>query len=271
MQPDKIEKLIKDGDSHILELKYDLNGSVEKTVSAFANTDGGYIMFGFHGEGNVVGLSQNQIDDYSKRAVSLCQAMSVSFELYISNFDTKQILVLHIFKKEFHYAVRTSDGLVYERQGAKDVYMPSKEDFKVQKGMRKQLKCFVAMSFREQEYPRLVDFYDAMKRAADRCAYRLKVWKNDESSFNGDAVKHIHENIKKCDFMLADYTLNSSNVYYEEGYAEGMGKEIIQTCENTTDLAFDINHNNTYSYANAHQLEEQLVDSFNEICKRLLS
>lgn len=271
MQPDKIEKLIMDGDGHTLELKYDFPSSVEKTVSAFANTNGGYIVFGFNDEGKVVGLTQNQIDDFSKRAVSLCQAMSVSFELYPSNFDMKQILVLHIYKKEFHYSVRTSDGLIWLRQGAKNVLMPAKEDFKLQKGMRKQLKCFVAMSFREQEYPRLVDFYDAMKRAADRCAYRLKLWKNDEDPFNGNAVMHIHENIKKCDFMLADYTLNSSNVYYEEGFAAGMGKEIIQTCENTTDLAFDINHNNTYSYANAHQLEDQLVDSFNEICKRLLS
>ena len=139
------------------------------------------------------------------------------------------------------------------------------------KGKNRQLKCFVAMSFREQEYPRLVDFYDAMKRAANRCAYKLKIWKNDEDPFNGDAVKHIHQNIKNCDFMLADYTKNSSNVYYEEGFAAGLGKEIIQTCENTTDLAFDINHNNTYTYSNAHQLEEQLVDSFNEICRRLLS
>ena len=212
MQPDKIEKLIMDGDGHTLELKYDFPSSVEKTVSAFANTNGGYIVFGFNDEGKVVGLTQNQIDDFSKRAVSLCQAMSVSFELYPSNFDMKQILVLHIYKKEFHYSVRTSDGLIWLRQGAKNVLMPAKEDFKLQKGMRKQLKCFVAMSFREQEYPRLVDFYDAMKRAADRCAYRLKLWKNDEDPFNGNAVMHIHENIKKCDFMLADCKRSISRV-----------------------------------------------------------
>mgnify|MGYP002626182535 CR=1 FL=1 len=271
MNPDVLARMIFERRDSNMELATVISPVVEKTISAFANTKGGYLIFGIDDERHVLGLTDRQVQDYSQRLMALCQVMNVSYELYPTNLEMKMVLVLRIFKNKYRFQVRTSDGKAYIRVGRFSKLSNVEKEYNADQGKDRQLKCFVAMSFREQEYPRLVDYYDAIQRAAERCAYKLKVLKNDEKPFNGDAVAKIKDNIGKCDFMLADYTLNSSNVYYEEGYADGLGKEIIQTCENTTDIAFDINHNNTYTYSNAHQLEEQLVDSFNEICQRILS
>ena len=196
MYPEELEKLIREGENTSLELKYDISPEVETVISAFANTYGGYIIFGFKGEGKVVGLTDRQIQDYSKRLQALCQVMNVEYELFPSNFDMKVVMVLRIAKNQFKYQVRTSDGHAYIRVGANTVLSNVSSNYISKKANSRQLKCFVAMSFREQEYPRLVDFYDAMQRAAKRCAYRLKVWKNDDKPFNGDAVNEIKENIK---------------------------------------------------------------------------
>ena len=266
-----VKDLIKKGQSSRIEFqKNAISLDIEDTVSAFANTDGGYIIFGVDDEGVVVGIPFTQLKKSIDQLKAISHSMSVESEIYTVEIDEKFLIIYSIQKNYIGFNIRTSNGLSYLRAGDKNI-VDFKDTRPRKKKGQKQFICFVAMSFREQEYPRLVDYYDAMKRAVERCNYNIKVEKNDEDPFNGDAVNRILEKIKNCHFMIADYTLNSSNVYYEEGYAAGKDKEIIQTVENGTDIAFDINHNNTYTYANAHQLEEQLVLSFNEICKRLNS
>lgn len=267
---DFVHKLISGTLGVLTVLKIDaVSAQLEVTISALANTGGGYIIFGVNDDGTIVGLQPNQIDQTIENLKTISHSMSVSLEIQTFSIEGKSIVLYHVFEKTTDFFIRTSDGKAYQRVGDQNRLVDNNQLKRSQKKSKREIRCFVAMSFREQEYPRLLDFYDAMQRAALRCYYNLKVERNDEDPFNGDAMARIHNKIKDCDFMVADYTLNSTNVYYEEGYAAGKGKEVIQTAENGTDLAFDINHNNTYTYSNAHQLEEQLVDSFNEICKRI--
>ena len=269
----KVKDILAEITAEELELKrgtgYDFS-LIEKTISAFANHKGGYILFGVDDNSNIIGLSDRSLHDISKRIELILKSMTAVCETFLDEIENKTVLVLYVHRNEQNYAVRASDGKAYQRIHDRNIPI-TKDANQLLENDNDPIMCFVAMSFREQEYPRLVDFYDAMQRAAKRCSYHLKVEKNDDKPFNGDVVERIHQKIKNSQFVLADYTLNSSNVYYEEGYAKGLGLEVIQTCENTTDLAFDINHNNTYTYANAHQLEEQLVESFNDVCGRIIA
>lgn len=264
-----LEDILANRNNLLVEFKRNIDVKVEDYISAFANTEGGYLVFGVEDGGAVIGISDSQRDDFSKRLLNICKNMSAFCDIYADSLNQKLVLILYVHPKTTKFSVRTSEGKAFIRVNERIQPLTDDEAKQIIKNTEATIRCFVAMSFRKQEYPHLEDYYDAMVRAADKCAYKLKVEKNDENPFNGDAVDKIKQNIMDCHFMLADYTLCSPNVFYEQGYAEGIGKETIQTCENNTELPFDVNHNNTYFYANAHQLEEQLVVSFNEICGRI--
>ncbi|MBI5115192.1 nucleoside 2-deoxyribosyltransferase [Candidatus Poribacteria bacterium] len=55
--------------------------------------------------------------------------------------------------------------------------------------------------------------------------------------------------IQACDFLIADLTHDNLGAYWEAGYAEGLGKPVIYTCEEKTfeqeKTHFDTNHHLT--------------------------
>ena len=52
--------------------------------------------------------------------------------------------------------------------------------------------------------------------------------------------------IRKSKMMVADFTGNRQNVYFEAGFAYGLGLNVIYTCkeEEKERIHFDIQHNN---------------------------
>ena len=61
--------------------------------------------------------------------------------------------------------------------------------------------------------------------------------------------------IQASDFVIADLTHDNLGAYWEAGYAEGLGKPVIYTCESTRFEAnkthFDTNHCTTVTWAEA--------------------
>ena len=51
-----------------------------------------------------------------------------------------------------------------------------------------------------------------------------------------ELLKHIHDS----KFVVADLTHQNNGAYFEEGYAMGLGKPVIQLCKNGVKLHFDI-------------------------------
>jgi hypothetical protein len=65
----------------------------------------------------------------------------------------------------------------------------------------------------------------------------------DESSGSGFAVREITELIERAEFIICDLTGERPNVYYELGYAHGVGNEgmdILLLAKSGTSLHFDI-------------------------------
>jgi nucleoside 2-deoxyribosyltransferase len=123
--------------------------------------------------------------------------------------------------------------------------------------------AFVAMWF-DKGQTLLQDAYEnAMKKAIEDVTI-LKALRADKEHFNTDINDWILGNAKQSAFMIADFTGNRGGVYFEAGYAMGLGVEVIFTCQDnpkhTKNLHFDTNHRNHIFWKTPADLYESLVD-----------
>jgi nucleoside 2-deoxyribosyltransferase len=97
--------------------------------------------------------------------------------------------------------------------------------------------CFVAMSFDHS----LNEVYeDGIRKALEiDCGYTaLRV---DRVHHNDVITDRIVAGIREAQFVVADFTLHRPAVYYEAGFAKGLGREVVRTCRDTDfdKLCFD--------------------------------
>jgi len=85
--------------------------------------------------------------------------------------------------------------------------------------------CFVAMSFD----PSLQQAYDVgiMPAILDAGFTGGRV---DHVPHNDNITDRIRARIRAAQFVIADFTLHRQGVYYEAGFAEGLGRAVIRTC-----------------------------------------
>jgi nucleoside 2-deoxyribosyltransferase len=127
------------------------------------------------------------------------------------------------------------------------------------------IRVFVAMSFREEEEPALVDYWQAMLRAAEKARREFTLIRLDQVKGDYDIVDRLFSEIAAADLVIADLTLSPSNVYLEIGFARGRRKHVIQTCRSDTRLEFDIRGRRTVIYRNATTLEHQLLQELDAL------
>ena len=97
-------------------------------------------------------------------------------------------------------------------------------------------EVFVVMSFKvDAQYE---DLYSAIKRVCDALDYTAR--KVDDSNLRKRIVPEIMRQIGQCAFVIADITEERPNVYYELGFADGLGKEVIVVAKKGTTLPFDL-------------------------------
>jgi hypothetical protein len=101
---------------------------------------------------------------------------------------------------------------------------------------------------------------DAIRPAAQECGF--EAFSVGDEPFNGDITDKIIAGIKECRFMIADFTGHRGGVYFEAGYAEGLGLPVIYTCrdDQKNEVHFDINHNNFIFWNTPEILKEKLID-----------
>lgn len=64
----------------------------------------------------------------------------------------------------------------------------------------------------------------------------------DEQIFQESILERIYNQISKADILIADMTGKNPNVFYEVGYAHGLGKKVILLTQKTEDIPFDFKH-----------------------------
>jgi len=71
----------------------------------------------------------------------------------------------------------------------------------------------------------------------------------------------ILSEIRRSRFIVADYTLTNNGVYFEAGFAIGLGVTVIPTCRKDylKQLHFDVRHINTLEWETPAQLSQKLA------------
>jgi len=106
--------------------------------------------------------------------------------------------------------------------------------------------CFVVMQFTE-EYNAL--YSEVIRPTCESFGYT--VVRADDFYTSGLIIEDITRSIRECTIVLADVTPNNPNVFYEVGFAHGIGKPTILLSErNREKLPFDISGFRTLFYDN---------------------
>jgi len=87
-------------------------------------------------------------------------------------------------------------------------------------------RVFVAMSFD----PSLNDAYRLGIKPAIETDCDLEARRVDKITHNQKICDRILVEIRRCQFVVADYTLHRGGVYFEDGFAMGLGREVVRTC-----------------------------------------
>jgi hypothetical protein len=124
---------------------------------------------------------------------------------------------------------------------------------------------FVAMSFKGQE---MDDVYSAIK---DECRkLRLKPIRIDEKIGSGFIIQEIRDLIEKAEFIIFDLSKERPNVYYELGYAHGVGnqaEDILLLARDGSEIHFDIAPLRIQFYTSTEHLRTIVNKNLNEMMR----
>jgi len=125
---------------------------------------------------------------------------------------------------------------------------------------------FVAMPFLGDD---VQDKYSAIK---DECSkLGLQVNRVDENVGSGFIIKEITELIEQAEFIIFDLTQERPNVYYELGYAHGVGNEpldILLIAKEGTKIHFDIAPMRIQFYKTTEHLRSIVALSLKEMIRK---
>jgi hypothetical protein len=114
---------------------------------------------------------------------------------------------------------------------------------------------FVAMWFDPSLNEAWTNGFDPGIRAAGFQPFRI-----DNKDYVGGISDEIMAEIRRSRFVVADYTGHRGGVYFEAGFALGLGLPVIPTCrdDEISELHFDIKHLNTLGWQTPAELADKL-------------
>ena len=117
------------------------------------------------------------------------------------------------------------------------------------------------MSFNFYSIPELISIKDTFKQAIYQAGYIPKIMNEVQS--NNYITIDIFNEIRKCDFLVLDTTVDNCGAYYEAGYAKALGKPVIICCKKSKFDAekdhFDISQINHILWTDLDDLLHGLV------------
>lgn len=123
-------------------------------------------------------------------------------------------------------------------------------------------EVFVVMSFNE-------DSDDTFNTIARVCkAYGFQANRTDKDGTTDRIYTRIVKGLHCAAFVVADVTFGSVNVYYELGFSEALGNEVIVVAREGTKLPFDTNDIPTTFFRDQTRLEEALRRRIEHVTRR---
>jgi predicted HTH transcriptional regulator len=121
-----LRKLIAEGENQKLDFKFCISDSrkIARTLSAFANTDGGKILIGVRDNGSIAGIKSDEEYYMVETAVELFCRPKIDFTIRQHVIGGKTVLEVEVLKGSLRpYQVKDEDGkwLSYFRHGAQNL------------------------------------------------------------------------------------------------------------------------------------------------------
>lgn len=115
-------------------------------------------------------------------------------------------------------------------------------------------QAFIAMKFGDETE----SIAKAIKTAVSSMGY--SPYKMDEVEHNNQIVPEMFFEISKSKMLIIDVSIPNLGAYYEAGYAQALGKEVIVCCKKTASASvhFDISQKNTIMWDDLDDLEKKL-------------
>jgi hypothetical protein len=115
--------------------------------------------------------------------------------------------------------------------------------------------AFIVMAMNPDDHA-LVDVLDAIKEAARRCGVNAE--RIDDQQSNDRITDRILGAIDRAEFVIADLSSERPNVFYEAGYARGIGKLPIYLARQGTPVHFDVHDYPMIIYKGMKDLKDGL-------------
>lgn len=108
-----LKKIINSGETELVEFKEKLSESLYKTISAFANTQGGEIILGVDKKGNIKGIDKSPrfLEDLTNRIVN---KLSIYPEIKTIDLKGKRAIIIKVNRSSYPVSY---EGRYYERVG----------------------------------------------------------------------------------------------------------------------------------------------------------
>jgi len=119
-------------------------------------------------------------------------------------------------------------------------------------------RCFVAMWFD----PSMNDVFElGIAKAVTDCGLPAPV-RIDRKEHNNQITDEMMAAIRDAEFVIADFTGSSEGVYYEAGFARGLGRPVIHCCRDTDfdERHFDTKLINHIKWSSPADLREKLAN-----------
>ena len=144
-------------------------------------------------------------------------------------------------------------GVIEERRNLPDDQIEKRNEpevaYQVQEGY-----VFVAMPIGPANP--FDDVLDAIKETCKNCG--LTAERVDEAQVNERITDRILESIQKAEYVIVDLTESRPNVFYEAGYAQGIGKLPIYIARSGTVLEFDLKDYPVIFFESYRELKQNL-------------
>ena len=119
-------------------------------------------------------------------------------------------------------------------------------------------KCFIAMAFNTETK----EYREAIKRALNKTEFKPIIIDEEHLASDKTIPDGILAGIKQSKFCIADFTYNIAGVYFESGFALGLGKPVIYLCREKEfpGVHFDVKQLQHIIYKDAAELEKRLIE-----------
>jgi hypothetical protein len=111
----------------------------------------------------------------------------------------------------------------------------------------------------------LIDAYETFKAVSKDLGYECT--RVTEESAGNRILPDILEGISRAAFVIVDLTDLRPNVFYELGYADGLGKRVVVTAKKDTELPFDVKDIPTVFWSGQTQLRNDLTKRIQNVVK----